>query len=167
MKFLLKTIFVIPLLSLYCSVALGSIPLLLTQKISFMTSHEFSSEFENNEKAAVKAAFRNIYSAMLEGNTDMMEKLLSENFQLTHMTGRAQTKKEWLADIDSDRMEYHSAKEHSVLVEFKDDTAVLAGRDIVDATIYGARGQWNLQLTTHFAKRNGKWIATRMDATTF
>ena len=46
-------------------------------------------------------------------------------------------------------------------------TAVLVGRDVVDATIWGSRSTWNLQLTTTYEHRDDAWIAVRTIATTF
>jgi hypothetical protein len=83
------------------------------------------------------------------------------------MTGRVQSKSEWLKAIESGEMRYHAAEETSVTVDVKGDAAVLVGRDVVTATIYGNHGTWNLQLTTSYPRRSGKWIATRTVATTF
>lgn len=64
-------------------------------------------------------------------------------------------------------MRYHAAKENSVSVEVKGQTAMVIGRSVVTATIYGARGTWKLQLTTNYVRRDGKWIALSTVATTF
>jgi hypothetical protein len=82
-------------------------------------------------------------------------------------TSYRQPKREWLAAIDSGEMQYHSAEEKSVNVRVTNDTAVVVGRSVVDATIFGSRGTWNLQLTTDYARKGGKWIANRTVATTF
>lgn len=46
-------------------------------------------------------------------------------------------------------------------------TAVLVRRSVVTATINGLHGTWNLQLTTDYTRKDGKWIAMRTAATTF
>ncbi|WP_193909420.1 nuclear transport factor 2 family protein [Cellvibrio polysaccharolyticus] len=122
---------------------------------------------ESTVEEEVKTVFRRIYAAMLEADTVALAALLDENFTLTHMTGRLQQKHEWLADITAGRMIYHAVTEVSSTVRIADNVAVLVGRDVVNSTIYGGRGQWNLQLTTEFTKRDGQWMATRMLATTF
>jgi hypothetical protein len=92
---------------------------------------------------------------------------LDDQYSLTHITGTRQPKRDWLAAIDSGQMRYHSAQEKSVTIDVTGDTAVLVGRSVVAATIYGADGTWNLQLTTNYARKDGKWIALRTLATTF
>jgi len=48
-----------------------------------------------------------------------------------------------------------------------DDTAVQVGRSRVDATIWGSRGTWNLQRTTRYQRRQGRWLAMATVAATF
>lgn len=69
-----------------------------------------------NDTEAIKAACRSIYAAMLAGSTDDLTALLAEEFTLTHMTGRVQSKDEWLADIDAERMVYHEVQKVSASV---------------------------------------------------
>jgi hypothetical protein len=64
-------------------------------------------------------------------------------------------------------MRYHAADEKSVTVEVTGTHAKLVGQSVVDATIYGSRGRWNLQLTTDYEKQGDRWIALRTVATTF
>ncbi len=47
------------------------------------------------------------------------------------------------------------------------DTAELVGRIITDATVYGARATWPLQLTMAFIRQDGRWLASRSEATTW
>lgn len=115
----------------------------------------------------VVAAHRALYRGMLERDTAQLSNLLADDYTLTHMTGYVQPKAEWLAQIDSGQMRYHSARPHSVAVDIDGDTAVLVGRDLVDATIWGSRGTWYLQLTTTYERHDDAWIAVRTVATTF
>lgn len=121
----------------------------------------------DEDRAPILSAYRAMYRAMLDGRTDRLDALLDDQYWLTHITGYRQPKREWLSAIDSGEMRYHSAQERSVTIDVSGDTAVLVGRSLVTATIYGARGTWNLQLTTNYARMNDKWMAMRTVATTF
>lgn len=112
-------------------------------------------------------AYREMYRAMLEGRTDRLDLLLDDQYSLTHITGYRQPKREWLAAIESGEMRYHAAEERSVTVDVTGNRAVLVGRSAVTATIYGAHGTWNLQLTTDYERKDRTWITTRTVATTF
>jgi hypothetical protein len=110
-----------------------------------------------------------MYQAMIDGDTEALASLLDPSYTLTHMTGYLQPKAEWLEQISSGRMRYHSAQEQDrvVVVAVSGDTARLVSRDVVEATIWGSRGTWNLQLTTDYVRRGGTWCAIRTEATTF
>lgn len=120
-----------------------------------------------NDTAAVEAVFRNMYRAMLAADTAALGAMLGEGFTLTHISGFVQPRRDWLADIEARRMAYHAAQEVSLSTGRSSETATLVGRHVVDATIYGGRARWNLQLAADFARREGRWVLTRMVATTF
>ena len=115
----------------------------------------------------VVEAHRAMYRGMLERDTALLDDLLDDEYTLTHMTGYVQPKREWLQQIDSGRMQYHSAQPHSLSAEVGSDTAVVVSQDLVDATIWGSRGTWNLQLTTTYERRDDEWVAARTVATTY
>ncbi|MET0420038.1 MAG: nuclear transport factor 2 family protein [Actinoplanes sp.] len=73
----------------------------------------------------VVEAYRAMYRGMLERDTDLLDDLLDSGYTLTHMTGYRQSRKEWLQQIDSGEMRYHSARPHSTSVAVTGDTAVL------------------------------------------
>jgi hypothetical protein len=120
-----------------------------------------------NAEADVAAAHRQMIRGMLERNTDLLEELLDESYALEHITGYVQPKREWIADIGSGRMRYHSEQERSTSAEVTGDNAVLVGRSVVDATIRGSRGTWDLQLTTQYERIDGRWVAMRTVARTY
>lgn len=122
---------------------------------------------DEEDKAQILTAYRAMYRTMLERRTDQLDALTDDQYSLTHMTGRLQPKREWLSAIESGQMRYHSAEEKSVTVAVTGNSAVLVGRSVVTATIYGGKGTWNLELTTNYARKDGSWIAMRTVATTF
>jgi hypothetical protein len=136
---------------------------------SITAANKGSSSVTNSdeEKARILAAHRAMYRAMLGGRTAELGALLDDGYSLTHITGYRQPKREWLGAIDSGEMRYHSEQENSVTIEVSDATALLVARSVVTATIFGARGTWNLQLTTTYARKADKWMAMRTVATTF
>jgi len=118
------------------------------------------------DAAAIEASFRDVYRAMLAADTSALDHLLAPEFTLTHITGFVQSRREWLADVDSRRMAYHSAQEVSItLRDTGRDSASLTARHVVDATIWGGRGRWNLQLAADMVLRDGRWLVAQMVAT--
>ncbi|HET9873926.1 MAG TPA: nuclear transport factor 2 family protein [Propionibacteriaceae bacterium] len=115
-----------------------------------------------DDREAVEAVLRMSYAeqrkAMLSGDADALGKLLAADFTLTHMTGYRQSRAEWLADVRSGEMSYHSIEDVNIKVEVVDE-AVLTARTKTSATIWGSRGRWPLQLEIHFTQDGHRWLA--------
>jgi len=121
----------------------------------------------DTDVAAIEAVVRDVVRAMLGADVPPLGAMLDANFTLTHITGVVQPRGDWLADIGARRMVYHSAQEVSLSTRRSGDTAAVIARHAVDATIYGGRGRWNLQLAADLVRRDERWVLTRMVATTF
>ena len=122
---------------------------------------------EEQDRAEILRNYRAQLQAMVDGDTAALGGLLTENFSLTHMTGYFQPKQEWLAEMRAGQFQYHDTQEKDTSIALEDSTARLVGRIVTDATVYGARAKWRLQLAMEFTRRNGTWLASRSEATTW
>jgi hypothetical protein len=105
---------------------------------------------------------------MIAGDAEALAEELAAGFTLTHMTGYTQSRHEWLQQVASGEMTYHSMEDVAVSVEGADtDEPVLRTRTRTDATIWGGRGEWPLQLEIHFAQDASRWVAARTVASTW
>jgi hypothetical protein len=113
--------------------------------------------------AAVESAVRANYAAqrraMVAGDADALGALLADDFTLTHMTGYRQPKAEWLADVRSGAMTYHSMDDVAVDVDVSGGAPVLTARTRTAATIWGGHGTWPLQLRILFTSDGTGWLA--------
>lgn len=119
---------------------------------------------DNNEVLNVT---RQLTQLMIEKDTAGLNKILDTHFTLTHITGYVQSKEEWLAEIESERMKYYSYKEIKTTVKLDGDQALFVGQNLLDARIWGTRNNWRLQQTIQLEKRSGKWIILKSVAVTF
>jgi hypothetical protein len=60
---------------------------------------------------------------------------------------------------------YHRIDERSVEVDVTGATGRLIGRFCVDATVYGSRATWRLQLAQTYARHGGTWRTASSVAT--
>lgn len=111
-------------------------------------------------------AYRAHLRAMTDGDTGALDGLLDDGFTLTHITGYRQPKAEWLTQMRAGQFDYHTIDERSVEVDVADDSARLVGRIVTDATVYGTRAHWPLQLVLDYARTGDSWTALRSVATT-
>ncbi|MEV4130585.1 nuclear transport factor 2 family protein [Dactylosporangium sp. NPDC049742] len=112
-------------------------------------------------------AYRAQLDAMAGGDTDALDVLLDAGFTLTHITGYRQPKAEWLTQMRAGQFVYHGIEERSIEVAVAGNNARLVGRIVTDATVYGTRAQWPLQLVLDYARTGESWIALRSIATTW
>lgn len=122
---------------------------------------------DQNAHDDVTTAFRAYLQAMLDGDTEALDNLLADGCTLTHITGYVQPKDEWLSQMRAGQFLYHGIEEKRVTVEFEGDTAHVSGRFITDATVYGTRANWRLQMTMDYAHVDDTWSVVRSAASTW
>lgn len=112
--------------------------------------------------------YRQMHRFMLAADTPSLKAMLADGFSLVHITGYAQPRDEWLAQIDSGRMRYFSSAEDEVpTVKVGYQRATLRGRNRVKASIWGAEGLWPLQMDIEFVLVNGKRLMGHARASTY
>lgn len=123
---------------------------------------------KNTVQAAVQAAYEAQRAAMVAGDADALAEQLADGFTLTHMTGYVQSRREWLDQVASGEMIYHSMANVAITVmDAETPETVLTARTRTDATIWGSRGLWPLRLEIHFVHDGSTWVAARTMASTW
>ena len=126
-----------------------------------------TEESRSGAAAAVRANYHAQRDAMVAGDADALAVLLADGFTLTHMTGYRQPGAEWLADVRSGEMTYHTVEDVEVLVDVDCPDPVITARTRTEATIWGAHGTWPLQLRIRFTRVGGAWLASDTVASTW
>lgn len=110
---------------------------------------------------AVREAYRAMYRAMVARDTEALGSVLDDSFVLVHMTGRRQTKDEFLRCVADGSLAYFGEVEESVEVTVDPDgmQASLTGKSLVDAAPFGAgRSTWRLRQDIDLVKRGDVWL---------
>lgn len=115
----------------------------------------------------VSQAWMTFAGAMVDGDAKALDSLMDGKFTLTHITGYVQPRAEWLSQVRSGHFDYHRIDTKSVTVNVNGSWATLVSRAVVNVSIGGGRGNWNLQSTVNFEKRDGRWIALSYVARTY
>lgn len=118
----------------------------------------------------VLASYEAQREAMVRGDVTALGDELARDFTLTHMTGYLQTRNEWLDQVATGEMTYHSIQDVDIRVvgaNAADVGPVVVTRTRTDATIWGSRGLWRLQLNIHFTQHEGQWLAGHTVASTW
>ncbi|WP_316862057.1 nuclear transport factor 2 family protein [uncultured Cohaesibacter sp.] len=114
------------------------------------------------------ASWTQFREALVRGDTDALRTLLNDDFTLGHMTGYLQPRQEWLKEIEAGEAVYHSIQDAEVTVHLEtENRATIIARTITDATVRGAKGQWQMSFVTEFMRRPGGWVAMQTHGSTW
>ncbi|GAB3109936.1 nuclear transport factor 2 family protein [Janibacter alkaliphilus] len=117
------------------------------------------------------AQHRAMSRAMVDADTRALGSLLASSYTLTHMTGTEQTSARWLEEIASGEMDYHHVEDVDVTVSDGEGAEAAAPeltvRSLTDATIWGSRATWRLQLRHTFVRGEAGWLFARTVASTW
>lgn len=94
------------------------------------------------------AVEQKLLTAMTGADTRLLTELLDPTYTLTHMTGYVQSKAEWLEEISTGSMIYHSIESADLTVTESRSAVTVDHRTHTDATIWGSRHTWPLRLRT-------------------
>lgn len=120
---------------------------------------------KTSEEEKVATVVRQQVSGMVDGNLDILNKVIAPNAKFIHITGAVQSKDEWLKQIKIGRMHYFNSKEKLMQVEIDGNNALVISRNELDARIYGFRNTWPLQSRTELTKNNnGQWQIIKSQA---
>ena len=121
-----------------------------------------------DDKQQIIALYHQMYKAMVEKDTATLNRIHAPQFLLIHMTGRHQSKQEYIHAIADGTLNYYSAEHEQMDVTVNNDRATLQGRSRVSAAVFGGgKHTWKLQLTFQLVKRDGQWLFTQSKASTY
>ena len=121
-----------------------------------------------SDKELCQAAYQEMYRAMIAKDIPALSKVLDDSFVLVHMTGMRQNKAAFLKAVENGTLNYVSAEHDSMDVTLHSDTATLIGKSQVHAAVFGGGWYtWRLEQDLTLIKKNGQWLITLSEASTY
>ena len=115
-----------------------------------------------------RAAYRELYRAMIAKDAAALAAVLDDDFVLVHMTGMRQDKAAFIRAVVDGTLNYYACADDAVDVDARGDAATVIGRSRVDAAVFGGgRHTWRLQQKLMLRKRAGAWRVARSEASTY
>lgn len=111
-----------------------------------------------------------MYRFMVARDIPRLGALLDDSFVLVHMTGRRQSKAEFLRCVADGTLAYYGEVEESAAVHVDPDghRATMTGKSLVDASPFGARrSTWRLQQDIDLVKRGDAWLMVEARASMY
>ena len=99
----------------------------------------------NDDQEEVLERFIEFQYAMIEKDLEKLNELLKDNYTLTHMSGKTQTKDEYIGEIMDGTLNYYKSIINNPIIMIKEkDKAILKADVTLDAKVYGIKGTWTL-----------------------
>ncbi len=118
----------------------------------------------NQDQEEVLERFIEFQYAMIEKDLEKLNELLKDNYTLRHMSGKIQTKDEYIDEIMDGTLNYYKSIIHNPNIIIKEkDKAILKADVTLDAKVYGMKGTWTLHSEQTMEKINGKWYLSKWD----
>ncbi|MBQ9299231.1 MAG: nuclear transport factor 2 family protein [Clostridia bacterium] len=109
-----------------------------------------------------------MYQAMIAKDILALDKVLDNSFVLVHMTGMRQSKAAFLKAVENGTLNYASVEHDSMDVNLHGDKAMLIGKSQVHAAVFGGGWYtWRLEQDLTLIKKNGQWLITLSEASTY
>ena len=115
------------------------------------------------EQKEVLNRFVEFQKAMIEKDSEKLNELMLDNYTLTHMSGKTQTKEEYINEIMDGTLNYYKSIIDNPTITVDDKKAVLKADVTLDAKVYGIKGTWTLHSEQTMEKINEKWYLSKWD----
>ena len=118
----------------------------------------------NDDQEDVLERFIEFQYAMIEKDLEKLNELLKDNYTLRHMSGKTQTKTEYIDEIMDGTLNYYKSIINNPIIMIKEkDKALLKADVTLDAKVYGIKGTWTLHSEQTMEKIGGKWYLSKWD----
>lgn len=110
------------------------------------------------EEKEVYSAYEAINKAMIEKDRAAMERYFDEKLLFTHMSGKKQTREEFIGEIMDGTLNYFKVDTKDYSISMDGDTAHMKVTHTLTAKVYGISGSWTMGGGNTYKKRDGIWI---------
>ena len=108
--------------------------------------------------------FMDFQEAMIEKNLEKLNEIICDNYTLTHMSGKTQTKQEFIDEIMDGTLNYYkSTINNPDIMLFGENKAIFKADVTLDAKVYGMKGTWTLNSQQTLEKINDEWYISKWD----
>ena len=108
--------------------------------------------------------FMDFQEAMIEKNLEKLNEIICDNYTLTHMSGKTQTKQEFIDEIMYGTLNYYKSTINNPDIKVCGENKAILKADVtLDAKVYGIKGTWTLHSQQTLEKINNKWYISKWD----
>ena len=110
------------------------------------------------EEKEVYAAYEAINTAMIAKDRTAMERYFDEKLTFTHMSGKKQTREEFIGEIMDGILNYFKVDTKDYSINVNGNMAQMKVTHTLTAKVYGIGGSWTMSGENTYRKRGGIWV---------
>ena len=111
-------------------------------------------------KSEVLNRYKAMEQAMVDANIDILNEIILDGTTFRHMSGKVQTKDEYLNDIKNGALDYQTYTIENEEITIDGDVAYIKAKVTLTANAYGAQGSWPFNVNAHMKRIKGIWYYT-------
>ena len=113
------------------------------------------------EEKEVYSAYEAINNAMIQKDRTAMELYFDKDLIFTHMSGKKQTREEFIGEIMDGTLNYFKVDTKDYSIRVDGDTAHMKVTHTLTAKVYGISDSWTMSRENTYKKRNGIWVRVK------
>ncbi len=126
--------------------------------IALLTFLLLQTTVPRSESDALRAVDATWNDLRLSANVAGLEKLLADDWLLTHSDGRVQSKREYLNELRTGSRSNQAIANQSVVVRLYGDSAVVTGTSVQSGLSNGQPWSGRFRFTRVWIRRSGQWL---------
>lgn len=108
--------------------------------------------------------FIEFQQALIDKDEDKLNEIISDDYELVHMSGKRQSKSEFLAEVMDGTLNYYKSEiEEPTILHDDANSASLVADVTLTAKVYGINGKWTLDTVVSFKKIDDVWYLGNWD----
>lgn len=108
--------------------------------------------------------FVEFQKAIIDKDESKLDEILTEKYELIHMSGKKQTKSEFIGEIMDGTLNYYKSEIIEPTILWDDmERATLVADVTLTAKVYGINGKWTLNTSVDFEKIDDEWYFSKWD----
>lgn len=122
----------------------------------------------NQDIDEIKKLYLDLCNASINKDMEMLDKILANHYILVHMTGKRQTKQEYMNSVKTGELAYFESIHENISVNIDKEKATIIGMTkTLAAPFHSGKSWWRLRQDLKAEKIDGKWVLVYSEASIY
>ena len=120
------------------------------------------------DRDIIKELYIKLCDASINKDTDTLNEILADDYILIHMTGKRQSKQDYINSVLSGELKYYESIHENIEVNINGDKATIIGKTKTLASPFGiGKSWWKLRQEVLLEKEDDTWVIKQSKASSY